>query len=66
MEVALALKILDLAELAVSMWDDAVQGDADLFEMRELMKDMSREEKIALLRQRSESLQAQADELRER
>lgn len=64
MSVDVAFKILGIVDLAVELWRANGGDEEDLFALRDQLAEKSKEEKVAILRERGERLQARADALR--
>ena len=65
-EEMVLLKVLDIIESGYELWRDLEQDDEDLELVRQLLQGKTREEKVAILQQRSDELQAKADALKQR
>ena len=65
-EAMVLLKVLDIIESGYELWRDLEQDDEDLELVRQLLQGKTREEKVAILQQRSDELQAKADALKQR
>ena len=48
--IALALQVLSVAEIAMDMWRELGMSEKELFEKRELLKNMSKEEQVLYLK----------------
>ena len=64
MNVDIMLRILGIVDLAVELWRANGGDEEDLFALRDQLAEKSKEEKVAILRERGERLQARADALR--
>ena len=63
MSVEQILKLIGLLDVAFETWEANSKDVADLLALREAIAGMTHEQKVAMLRTRSESLQDRADEL---
>ena len=64
MNVDIMFRILGIVDLAVELWRANGGDEEDLFALRDQLAEKSKEEKVAILRERGERLQARADALR--